>query len=840
MPKVVIDNREVFVTPGTRVIEAAQRLGIMIPRFCYHPALGAVGACRVCAVQFVDGPVKGIQMSCMVQAADGMVVSTTDEEVVDFRRHVVEWLMVNHPHDCPVCDEGGQCLLQDMTISGGHGIRRYPGRKRTYPDQHLGPLIAQEMNRCIHCYRCARYYQEFTGYTDLGVLRIGNRVSYGRYMDGVLESPFAGNLVDLCPTGVFTDKPARYKGRHWDTERSPSICIHCSLGCHTTVSARYREIVRIEARTNRVINGHFICDRGRYGFYYANRESRPRQATITGRSVTWNQACQSVSERLKVVAKQYGSEAIVCLSHTRSSVETHAMLLRMSRAKNWRDPVFFMDAEIGAKVRSAISRLTPDLVVSLAQVPESDVILAVGVDPINEAPMLALALRQAHRQGARIIVVDPRPVSLPFGFHHVPVGLNDMDAGLGWLIKATISRDQAARMGSDAISFYATLSHLGAPASAHQSSLNVAVSLLRAARRPLIVCGTSLVSRQTPGLAADFARLLNARYPATGLFYMLPGANAFGAGLLPNKNGNFDSLLTDIEAGRVCALIVAEADPFHHYPDHRRLARALDRLDLLVVMDYVHTGVAEQADVVMPTETVFEAGGIYINQEGRAQRAACASQGGVPISQTGAGSHPPRDYQADRGGDCLPAWLSLACLADRSCYPEGGGDREALLRWLAETVPAFDGLIAFHGLPDNGSQDGVDDGVRLVHDKAAANRFSHIRPTSSKTDRKDADRLHLISMDWIFGTEELSCHSACLRELADPTCLFMHTQDADRLALNDGDRVMIALIGGEVEMTLRIRENMAAGVVFVPRHGQLTGKIVGTHGLRHDQIRKVL
>ncbi len=143
MPKLIIDEQEIEVPEGTKVIEAAERLGIMIPRFCYHPALGSVGACRVCAVKFLQGPFKGVQMSCMIDAQDGMVVSTTDEEAVDFRRYVIEWLMLNHPHDCPVCDEGGHCLLQDLTVSGGHGIRRFQGEKRTHRDQYLGPQIGR-------------------------------------------------------------------------------------------------------------------------------------------------------------------------------------------------------------------------------------------------------------------------------------------------------------------------------------------------------------------------------------------------------------------------------------------------------------------------------------------------------------------------------------------------------------------------------------------------------------------------------------------------------------------------------------------------------------------------
>ena len=282
MPTLIIDDRKIEVPAGTKVIEAAERLGIMIPRFCYHEALGSVGACRMCAVKFVQGPVKGLQMSCMVDAQDGMVVSTTDEEAVAFRKYIIELLMLNHPHDCPVCDEGGQCLLQDMTVSGGHGMRRYLGRKRTYRDQDLGVFIAHEMNRCIHCYRCSRFYQEFAGYRDLGPMQIANRVYFGRFEDGQLESPFSGNLVDLCPTGVYTDKPARYKGRRWDFERAPSLCIHCSLGCNTIANARYRAVVRVEARFNDAVNGYFICDRGRFGFAYANHPERPRRARVDG------------------------------------------------------------------------------------------------------------------------------------------------------------------------------------------------------------------------------------------------------------------------------------------------------------------------------------------------------------------------------------------------------------------------------------------------------------------------------------------------------------------------------------------------------------------------------
>ena len=303
MPNIIIDNLTIEVPKGTKVIEAAEQLGIIIPRFCFHPALGSLGACRMCAVKFLEGPVKGIKMSCMEQARDGMVISTTDAEVVDFRRQVIEWLMINHPHDCPVCDEGGHCLLQDLTVAGGHGLRRFFYPKRTYNDQNLGALIHHEMNRCIHCYRCRRFYQEFAGYRDFGALGIGDRTYLGRFSDGPLESPFSGNIIDLCPTGVLTDKPSRYKGRRWDFERVPSLCLHCSLGCRVVSQRPLSGSGTPGSRFQQEVNGYFICDRGDTALSMPTIPERPRRARIGLDEVPLDQALQAAAERFSQSSK---------------------------------------------------------------------------------------------------------------------------------------------------------------------------------------------------------------------------------------------------------------------------------------------------------------------------------------------------------------------------------------------------------------------------------------------------------------------------------------------------------------------------------------------------------
>jgi NADH-quinone oxidoreductase subunit G len=827
MPKLIIDNREIEVPAGTKVIEAAEKLGIMIPRFCYHPALGSVGACRVCAVNFLDGPVKGIQMSCMVDVRDGMKVSTTDEETVDFRKHVIEFLMLNHPHDCPVCDEGGHCLLQDMTVSGGHGLRRYKGDKRTHVDQYLGPLVQHEMNRCIQCYRCVRYYQEFTGYRDLGVMGIGSRVYYGRFQEGTLESPFAGNLIDVCPTGVYTDKPSRYKGRRWDFERCPSICIHCSLGCHTTVSVRCREVIRQEARFSPEINGHFICDRGRYGFYYASLDERPREGRIDKKPASVKDACQAAARGLEKITRKFGKKAIACAGSSRSSLETLSALKHLCKDKGWQGPVCFTDEEIAGRARTAVTRLEKDLAVSLRDIEKADFILAAGTDPINEAPMLAVAMRQAWRNGAKIVVVDPRPVSLPFEFQHLPIRSEDAEWWIGAIIKRIADKNSLKILGEKAAKFIETIPDQPE----NESFITSVIQLLKQSTRPVIVCGIDSVSNNTPGLAADLALMLRAFDPAstqstrtedalkqTGLFYVMPGANAFSAALV--SEGNLEQLFSSIENESVKALIIAESDPFWNFPDRKRLEQAIGKLDLLVVMDCVNTQTAQAADIFIPAATLFEAGGTYINQEGRIQRAKKVFKGGIPILQTGKGGHPPRFFSHDiPGSDVLAAWLALGEIS--------GADLKFDTSWIEEIHRGFDKIF---------TDDFPEDGLRLEVPETPDARFAcgwrNMPPTVT-------DELRLIPAGQTFGTEELSVWPPCLKERREKPCLIMHAGDAAALGLADQDRVILRSEEESIDTRLKVVENMAPGVIVLPRHEDIPWQNLGNvKTIKKNQILK--
>jgi len=284
MSEIWIDGERHEAREGENLLHACLSLGLDLPYFCWHPALGSVGSCRQCAVkQFKgeDDEEGQLVMACMTPVEDGARLSIDDPEARDFRARVIEWLMVNHPHDCPVCDEGGECHLQDMTVMTGHAYRRHRFEKRTHLNQDLGPFIHHEMNRCIACYRCVRYYRDYAGGRDLDVFGAHDDVYFGRAEDGALESPFAGNLVEVCPTGVFTDKTLkRHYTRKWDLESAPSVCSHCAVGCNTLVGTHAGTVRRILDRYHPEVNRYFLCDRGRFGYGFVDSDDRLRRPLV--------------------------------------------------------------------------------------------------------------------------------------------------------------------------------------------------------------------------------------------------------------------------------------------------------------------------------------------------------------------------------------------------------------------------------------------------------------------------------------------------------------------------------------------------------------------------------
>jgi len=762
MPKLIIDNMEVEVPAGTNVLEAAKKVGVVIPHFCYHPALGSVGACRLCAMKFVEGPVKGVQVSCMIEAKDGMVVSTTDGEAARLRRMVIEWLMLNHPHDCPVCDEGGMCLLQDYTVAGGHGIRRYKGKKRTYTDQYLGEFIRQEMNRCIQCYRCARFYKDYAGGTDFGPMQIANKVFFGRHKEGWLESEFSGNLADVCPTGVFTDRTARFRFRLWDLETAPSVCPHCSLGCSVTPGAKYRELMRVEARENLHVNGWFICDRGRFGYGFANHPDRPRISRVHGMETGYDGALKAAHTILHNLLSASGPESVAFLGSPRASLETNFAVRKLAHAIGSGNVSFSPDPVRDRKDRRAASMLKPGLARSLRKLESCDFIVCADVDPVNEAPMLALIMRQAVRKGARVTVIDPRPVKLPFAFTHIPARPESIEGMM------------TAMLASEAKDF----------------------------RTPAIVVGTDIGGHALIDRASDAVESLKASGKDAGLFYVMDGPNSFGNALLAGDGPDFDDTLDGIIKGDIKALVVVESDPLGRYPDNEKVKDAFGRLDTLIVIDCLPTETAMKADVFMPSTAYAEEDGVYVNNEGRAQTYARAYISGIPINTMGPELHPPREFHQEVPGTARPAWQTLSELAGLFASSDAGEATASLLRQeLAVEYPVFKPIAVLSP---------VSTGERLQPPAYAP-------PAITFNEATAVDGLTLISTELTFGTEELSTYSDKAMLKAPKPYVMINPGDASALGLEDECSVEVGHADKKFTCVLRVVDGCASGVAITPR-----------------------
>ena len=403
MAVIHIDGTTVEVDSADNLLQACLSLGIDVPYFCYHPALGSVGSCRQCAVkqyqnkEDMEAGRGRLVMSCMVAPSNDMYISVTDDEAKAFRKSMVELLMTNHPHDCPTCEEGGHCHLQDMTYMSGHNTRRYRFTKRTHHNQELGPFIAHEMNRCIACYRCVRFYKDYAGGEDLGVYGSNNRVYFGRDKDGQFESEFSGNLTEVCPTGVFTDKThsERYN-RKWDMQYAPSICHGCSAGCNISPGERYGELRRIENRYNGEVNRYFLCDRGRFGYGYVNRADRPTQALerINNKHVKIN-----IDYALDETIKRLKGKKVIGIGSPRASLETNFALKNMVGFDKFSTGLNHQQQKL---VNKCIEVLSTEGIYNpgMTDIETHDAVLILGEDITQTSSRVALSIRQAAKNEA--------------------------------------------------------------------------------------------------------------------------------------------------------------------------------------------------------------------------------------------------------------------------------------------------------------------------------------------------------------------------------------------------------------------------------------------------------
>jgi NADH-quinone oxidoreductase subunit G len=570
--------------------------------------------------------------------------------------------------------------------------------------------------------------------------------------------------------------------------------------------------MRVEARYNHDVNGYFICDAGRFGFSYSNggsgHKKRPWVARVGESAVSAQTAFTRARESLGNIAEKYGPNAIAAVGSTRNSLESQCMLNQICRTRDWRGPVFFADPAKLRKTRSALEGLDGEIAVSMREIEKADFVIIAGADLLNEAGMAALAVRQASRRQATIVTIDPRPVFLPCDFEHIPAAPGEIELYLGMLAGKAVEKDSAG-FEKDAKDFYrALIAEHGD--SKLQTRIAPLAEQLALSKRPVIICGTDVTRETTPAFAADCVRLLRLAGRQAGLFYLLPGAGAFSSALLSGADGQaFADLVGDIENGLVRALVVVESDPFHYYPDRSRLDLAMSKLELLIALDYFPTETVNRASIFYPVSTIFETGSTYISQEGRAQFAQRVHYGGLPIW---GGEHPPRLYRDFvPGGDHLPAWKALWKIAGVPMPDTGPGDISP-----GEFIPTEH--TAFEGFNANNYPV---DGIRILQGKSGNGNLNAPRGAGSLEKPKSSEGLELLMVEWMFGTTEFSAWSDSLDAGVTGPYMSMHSRDAERAGLSDGDRASVELDNGTLEIIVSVSDRTAEGVLVIPRHQSL-------------------
>jgi len=638
MAKISVDGIEYEVNPANNLLQECLSQGLDLPYFCWHPCMGSVGACRQCAVKQyrnADDKTGTVVMACMTPASDGSIISIKDQQATDFRSHVIESLMISHPHDCPVCEEGGECHLQDMTQMSGHNYRRYDFKKVTHRNQNLGPFINHEMNRCIACYRCVRFYGDYAGGTDLAVLGSHHHVYFGRHEEGTLENEFSGNLVEVCPTGVFTDKTfgAHYT-RKWDLQTAPSICSGCGAGCNTTPGERYGTLRRIVNRYHHDLNGYFLCDRGRFGYDANNSAERIVAPLYRHAHTDSKRKALTALEGTRQFSAMTSGE-LIGIGSPRASLENNLALRQRVGPQNFFSGM--SDAQLSCATEVIALLREPGLnCPDIRSLELSDCVLVVNEDITNTSARMALALRQATRnaatvmaQGARIPLWQDAAVrELAQHVRSPLIILSPQGTRLDDVASDTFlgtSRQQITLL--EAI-IHAIDSTYPAPSSEFEDNAQ-AVSIAKAlcaAKRPCIVSGISAENLALTKVTGNVARALREYRQrqseasiSVDLCFAMPEANTLGLALLMEEGGgSLSSALSILGEGKIGAAIVLENDLYRR-AETATVDAALAANTPLIVIDQLHNPFNAQAHLLLSGASMAEQGGTWVNYEARAQ-----------------------------------------------------------------------------------------------------------------------------------------------------------------------------------------------------------------------------
>ena len=600
MVEIELDGKAVEVPQGSMVMHAANKLGTYVPHFCYHKKLSIAANCRMCLVEVEKAP-KPLP-ACATPVTQGMKVFTHSAKAVEAQRSVMEFLLINHPLDCPICDQGGECQLQDLAVGYGKSNSRYDEEKRVVFHKNVGPLISmQEMTRCIHCTRCVRFGQEVAGVMELGMVNRGEHSEITTFVGQTVDSELSGNMIDLCPVGALTSKPFRYAARTWELGRKRSVSPHDSLGANTTVQTKANKVMRVVALENEAINECWISDRDRFSYEGLNSADRVTTPMVKQGGqwleTDWQSALDYVAHSLKTISAESGPEAIGALAHPISSTEELHLLQKMVRGLG--------SKQVETRLRQsdfAASPSAPWLGMPIAKINELDRVLVVGSFLRKDQPVLAARIRTASKRGLQVTRIDA--------------------GGDDWLIPSNgIAAAPRAWLNalSEVAQAVAKAKSVSAPAgtanlAASPAAQKIADSLI-SGESVAVLLGSAAIAHQHASDLHVLAQFIAEQTGAT-LGFLPVGGNSVGASLVSANGAGVESVLS----GERRAVILMNIEPDADLPNPAAARAALAKANTVIALSaYKSADLLEVADVILPISTFSETVSTFVNLEGRAQ-----------------------------------------------------------------------------------------------------------------------------------------------------------------------------------------------------------------------------
>ncbi len=761
--QIEVDGKKLAARKGAMLIEATDAAGIYIPRFCYHRKLSVAANCRMCLVEVEKAP-KPLP-ACATPVAEGMKVFTRSDKACAAQKGTMEFLLINHPLDCPICDQGGECQLQDLAVGYGQDASRYHEMKRVVKDKDLGPLIATEMTRCIHCTRCVRFGQEIAGIMELGATGRGEHMQIGTYIENSVDSELSGNVIDLCPVGALTSKPFRYSARPWELVSRPGVSPHDCIGSNLAIEVRRNQVMRVLPRENAEVNECWLSDRDRFSYESlasADRLLHPR-IKVNGRwrEVDWRTALEFTAAGLRQTLDQHGPAALGALAAPHATVEEFYLLQKLMRALGSGN----VDHRLRSGDFSDDERLPPFpwLGQSLSELEKRTAVLLIGSNLRKDQPLLNHRLRTAWRKGARLLAVNPVDYEFNYDLHAraivPPQEMPRVLARIALLLSQATGRPLPPQVQAWCA---------GEPGAAEQA---IAQALQEQGGDATLLLGNLAAAHpQAAVLRALAALIAQASGAQLGVLSEANGAGGWLAGCLPHREPGGKAAEVrgrnahDMLADPLKAYLIMGAEPELDCRDGAAALTALRQAQFVVALAPFQGSAADYAHVLLPLAAFSETEGTYVNCEGRWQSGAAAVT-------------PP--------GEARPGWKILRVLGNQLHRPGFDYISAAQVRAEAESRPVQPsaGIVAAGlGAPPKAAA-----GLMRIQETPPYAVDGYVRRAPGLTRTRDNP----------------------------PPAARMNAAQAQRLGLEAGTEVRVAADGGEITLDLAIDGRVPDGCVLI-------------------------